>query len=114
MTDIDELMDDEYARVLALDAGLDAERLMDKGGAFRALIEAARDEALAAMETLISTAFTSLDGVREAQWRVTRYQDLIRWISNIVEQGEVARSDLSEEEGERLERMIRGETEKDA
>lgn len=114
MTDIEELMDDEYARVLALDAGLDAERLLEKGGAFRALLEAARDEALAAMDDLISKAFTALEDVREAQWKVTRYQDLIRWISNIVEQGEVARSDLSEEEGARLEQMIRGETEKDA
>lgn len=111
----EELMDAEYARVRALDDAIDAERLMRKGGAFQTLLEKARSEALEGVEALIRADFPNLDEVRKAQWQVTRYEDLVRWIKDIFEEGESARDDLGEEEAARFEAMIRGETtEKDA
>jgi hypothetical protein len=115
MTDILELMDDEYTRLRAIDAGIETELLLQRGAAFETLLIHARDEAMAAMETLIHGDFKSLDDVRQQQWEVTRYHDLVRWIQAIMENGNAARSDLSEEEGQMLEMMIRGEPEeKDA
>jgi hypothetical protein len=58
MTDIDELMDDEDARILAIEAGLQIEELLlQRGAAFETLLIHARDEALAAMEELIHSSF---------------------------------------------------------
>jgi hypothetical protein len=115
MTDIEEAMDDEYLRVLAIDAAADAEVLLGRGGAWAALIEKARDEALGALETLIHRDFTDLREVREMQWRATRYSDLCRWIKQIEEAGEAARDDMTEEEVHDLRQVYRGETEpKDA
>lgn len=115
MTDIEEAMDDEYLRVLAIDAAADAEVLLSRGGAWEALIDKARDQALGALEALIHQDFTDLREVKEMQWRATRYSDLCRWIRSIEEAGEVARDDMTEEEVLDLRTAYRGETEpKDA
>jgi hypothetical protein len=115
MTDIEELMDDEYARALALEAGLDVDRLLQKGAAFEALLIHARDEAIAAMGQLIHMQFETLAQVRQKQWEVTRYHDFVRWVNAIIDNGQAAQAELSEEEGGRLQMMIRGELEeKDA
>lgn len=116
MTDIEEAMDDEYLRVLAIDAAAQAEILLSRGGAWETLIEKARAEALDALNELIQCDFTDIRQVRERQWRVTRYESLCRWIKQIEEAGEASREDMTEEEVMELKTMIsRGETEpKDA
>ena len=116
MTDIEEAMDDEYARVLAIDAAADAEVLLHRGGAWEALIEKARAEALGALSELIKFNFTDLREVKEMQWRVTRYESLCGWIKQIEEAGVHAREDMTEDEVSELKSMLsRGETEpKDA
>jgi hypothetical protein len=116
MTDIEEAMDDEYLRVLAIDAAAQAETLLNRGGAWEALIEKARAEALGALNGLISFKFTDLQQVKEMQWQVTRYESLCRWIRDIEEAGAEAREGFSDEEVDELKSMFSpGETEpKDA
>lgn len=111
MTYIDELMDDEDARVLAIDAGLHIQELLQRGAAFETLLIHARDEALAAMDELINHSFKTLEEVQQKQWEVTRYHALVGWMQAILENGEAAKADLSQEEGTWLETMIRGEPE---
>jgi hypothetical protein len=112
MTDQDELRDAAYARVLAIEAAADAELLLRRGGAWEALIEKARDEALGAMEMLISTPFTDLAQVKDLQWQVSRYDALCRWVKEIEDAGEAAHSDMSADEEFIVGQMLsRGETE---
>lgn len=112
MTDAQETLDAAYARFLAIEAAADAEVLLQRGGAWRALIERARDEAIDAMGELITFGFTDLDQVKEQQWRVARYEKLCAWIKDIEDVGESANSDMTDEEAFIVDQMInRGETE---
>jgi len=111
MTDEEELRDAAYARVLAIEAAADAEILLQRGGAWEVLIERARDEALDAMGELIQANFTTLDQVKEQQWRVARYEKLCAWIKDIEDTGEAA-LDMTDEEAAIVDRVTtRGETE---
>lgn len=111
MANIVKLLDDAYLRVEILDMAEDAESLLGRGHAFRRLIESAREEAGGALEDLIHKGFGNLDEVRELQWKVTRYDDLCRWIKAMIEEGTNAREDISEDERVELRRMVQGETE---
>jgi hypothetical protein len=112
MTDEEELRDAAYARVLAIEAAADSEVLLSRGGAWEAMLERARDEALDALGLLISMDFRNLKQVREQQWRVTRYESLCRWIRDIEVMGESANSDMSEDEAFVVDHLLnRGETE---
>jgi hypothetical protein len=111
MTDLEELMDDEVARILAIDAGLQIQQLLQRGAAFETLLIHARDEALAAMDELIHSKFDTLEDVAQKQWEVTRYHALVGWIQAILENGAAAMDGASEEEGTWLQSMIRGEPE---
>ena len=112
MTDVEELRDAAYARVLAIEAAADCEVLLSRGGAWEAMLHLARDGALDALESLIRRDFTDLKDVRDQQWRVTRYESLCRWIKDIEANGESANSDMSEDEAFVVDHLLnRGETE---
>jgi hypothetical protein len=115
MTDIDDLMDDDFLRIVAIEDATNAEVLMRSGGAFAALLQKAFDEAKGALEALISIDTEDMSVIRRLQWKVTRYDDLVRWIKEIMADGEAAQEGMSEEEAVSLQRLIRGEPEeKDA
>ena len=114
MADIDELMDEEFLRVEALDDLADCERLLSRGGAFETLIIKAREQAMAALEMMVQGNFETIEQVRALQWEVRRYDALCQWISEIVDHGETVRESLTEEDDEMLEQILRGDTRKDA
>lgn len=112
MTDNDEGLDEALSYALAIAAGRDAEFLLQEGGAFTALLDKARADALAALSDLINTDFTDLKDVRQRQWEATRYGDLCRYIREIIDAAELAGEIMSDDEADYVrETYSRGETE---
>ena len=104
-----------YQHVLNIDAGDDAEFLMQEGGAFAALLDRARNDAIGALSALVSNQFTDLDEVRERQWEVSRYANLCQYIRSIIEDADSSRSMMDDDEADFVRAIYRGETEpKDA
>lgn len=103
----DDLLDEETARVATIDAALDIEDQARAGGALVMVLAQARDEAISALNDLVQVE-TQDPTVRALQWKVTRYDDLCRFVRGILDAGRAAREDLSEDQQAALERQIRG------
>lgn len=107
----DELLDAEYLRVLVLDEFYDAREGLKPGAALSRVLESAREQAKAALSELVTCNPFGGEKVRKLQWEVRRYEDLCRWIEAIVENGETAEGDMTDEDRAETERLLRGETE---
>lgn len=106
---IDEVLDAEYARVEAIDAGLDAYHQLTKSGPLRIIIDEARRDALIALDMLVKVDPNEAKEIRELQWAVTRYDDLCRWIARIIETSKQASEDLTAEQAAELARLLHGD-----
>lgn len=110
MDDYTELVEEaEYARVEAIDAGLDALHQLTNTGALRVMIDEAREEAISALNALVRADPENPNLIRDLQWRVTRYDSLCRWIAGIIEKAQQARDDITDEQAAELAVMLRGD-----
>lgn len=105
----EEVLDAEFARVEAIDAGLDAVHQMTRGGVLRVLIEEAREKAIDALQALVRADPEDAKTIRELQWQVTRYDDLCRWIKDIAEDARNKSEDITAEQAASLARLIKGD-----
>lgn len=104
-----EMLDNEYARVVALDAARDIQQQFRASGAITLLIEDARETAIAALDALVRCDPFKPEIVRELQWRVRRYDMLCAWVLRVIEGGEAATEDLSAEQSAELDKLLRGD-----
>lgn len=107
--DAEMVADAEYARVEAIDAGFDVLHQITQGGAIAIIIDEAREKAIAALNRLVRADPDNPKEIRDLQWQVTRYDDLCRWIAQIIETARQAREDITDEEAAALAKLLRGE-----
>lgn len=99
----------EAPKVLFLQNAVEANRLLDRGGAWEALIEQAQDDAFVALGVLANFEFTTLDQVRKAQWEVQRYEKLAGYINGIFSKAKEATADMTQEDADQQIARITGE-----
>jgi hypothetical protein len=109
--DYEDFIPQEAARVKVLQNAMHANRLMAKGGAWEALIDRALADAHEAINVLVHTEFTTLDQVREQQWKAMRYESLARYINDIMAQAKYEMLDMTQESADSLAKLIGGEME---
>ncbi len=109
--DYEDEIPQEAGIVQYLQNAMHANRLLAAGGAWEALIEQARDDAFQAINQLVHTEFTSLDHVREAQWKAMRYEKLAEYINGILAEAKLAALDMTQESADSLAKLIGGEME---
>lgn len=108
-TEDEDFMPLEAPKVLWLQNAVEANRLLDRGGAWEALIEQAQDDAFVALGKLAGHDFASLDEVRKAQWEVQRYEKLATYINGIFSLAKEATADMTQDGADEMARIL-GET----
>lgn len=109
----EDFIPEEAARVRYLQGSEQAEILLNDGGAWDVLIEQALVDAHRAIDRLVTYQFTSLEEVRQAQWEATRFEQLARYINTTLNLGKEAVQDVTIDQRERLEVILKGEKEVD-
>ena len=103
----DEISREETERVSVLEPYFDLKREYAKPGSAIAIVFAkAREDAMAANKALIICDPTKTAIIRELQWRVKRYWSLVAYFDEIIESGEYAVEDLSEEEHAEMQALL--------
>lgn len=100
------------AYLQALADMVDARDMLERGGALQNILLRAFDEAKEALVDLVH-AGTADDDIRVLQGRVRRYGDLVRWMRDIVNEGQDAARMLDEDTRERMLNIARGENDDD-
>lgn len=109
-----EMEEEERSRVETIDAALDLTYQLKTNGAVAMILDQARDDARDAVRRLVDCDPENPRAIRELQWRITRFDDLSRYVQMIVEHGDAARADLTAEQAAKLERLLgRGDQPKD-
>jgi uncharacterized protein YjgD (DUF1641 family) len=93
----------------AINAAIDAERLLQAGGALEAIVGHARDEAVSSIVFIVQNPVLSPDVMAVHRERVRLYESLIRSISFVIHEGERAGDEMAEADGEALESIIQGD-----
>lgn len=102
-----ELRRQEIERATIIDASLHLVRtLRDENSPIYTLIQAAREDAIAANRQLILANPEDAQRIRRLQWQVTRFYDLQRYIGEVVEEGKSQMEGLSEEVREEWASML--------
>lgn len=116
MQDTDEIddLEAERRRMEALDAFHELEESARTGGVVAIMLLEAKKESDGAMIDLVKTDPFDGPTIRELQWKVSRYHDLVNWIAVIRDNAASAQEDLSDEDRAMAWAIIRGETVKDA
>ncbi len=109
----DELLESELARAEMLDEYYDAVEKLKPGQALMRIMAEARNEAQAALVELVHMNPNEADKIRALQWKVTRQEALSTWIVMILENGKLANSDLTEEQQQQFQTLLKSETIKD-
>ena len=105
----EELADSEYARALFMDTFYQTLDHLKDGGPLKALLEAAREDAIVAMSDLVKADPFKPEVIRDLQWRVQRYDAFCSWITTTIQAGEVLQQDMNDEQRAEYEALIRGE-----
>lgn len=72
----------------------------------RAILAKAREQAVLATTSLLAVDPTKADQVREYQYEIRRYDDLVAWIREIIVEGKEADRRLNEDERAEFETLI--------
>lgn len=96
------------ARLQALADMVDAQDMLDHGGALKNILLRAFDEAKDALAALVD-AETQDPAIRALQEQVRRYGDLVRWTRDVINEGKDAGKQLDAETREKLINVARGE-----
>jgi len=95
-------------RIQALADMFDAQDMMEKGGVLSALLRKGFDEAKEALERLVYVETQDTE-VRNLQWQVQRYDDLVTWTRQIVLEGRETAQEHDADTLEILRAIVRGE-----
>lgn len=89
------------ARARLIDASADLELQIEKDAKHRPVIiilAKARSEAMKAMKALVMVDCQQADTIRILQNEIRRYDDLVAWVNEIIQDGKEADRQISEEE----------------
>jgi hypothetical protein len=96
-----------YQRAVSVSIELEAQ--LDKGPTFqpiKAILGKAKIEATAAMVGLVMIDPTEIEKVRGFQNEVRRYDDLVRWCAEIIEEGRAAEVYFREQDADEFAEIL--------
>lgn len=95
-------------RMQAMADMVDASDMIENGGPLREILLRAFGEAKDALIELVN-AQTEDTAIRALQWKVRRYDDLVTWTRDIINNGREAAQELDEGAREAILNIVRGE-----
>lgn len=109
MDTIEEKMD-EYRRAATLDAAADLifDLRQERPSGIGLVLDRAREDAEAAMLLLTACDPKDAEKVRELQWQIGRFQSLVGYVDEILEAGNAAKADITDEHALELIRLLNG------
>lgn len=103
------LRNSEYASALAIDSMVQIKLDLEKGGPIVLVLARAREKAIEAMKLIAHVDPTKTESVMLLQNEILRYDDLCKFIMQIIGEGETKAAELGEEEVASIVRGIFGE-----
>lgn len=95
----------------AVSVAMDAERLLQTGGALAKVLFHARDEAIEALVKIIQNSNTTLEEMAVFRTRVRVYEELVKGLSAIFEEADEATITIGEINGNTLRNITEGDQE---
>lgn len=95
----------------AVAVAIDAERLLQQGGALEKVLAHARDEAVDALIKIIQNTNSTLEQIAVFRVRVRVYEEIVQGLSAVFEDADEATTTIGEINGETLKIITEGEPE---
>jgi chromosome condensin MukBEF MukE localization factor len=93
----------------AVSVSIELETQLDKGPMFtpiKAVLGKAKQQAMTAMIGLVMTDAAEIDKVRAFQNEVRRYDDLVTWLAEIIEEGRAAEVYFREQDADEFAEIL--------